>query len=444
MKALRTISLLLILIGAPIGHAMQILNLSEGGAHPLSFSSNVGTVFISDTQIADYQVVDANHVVIFGKRSGASALIVYDENGETLLSRHLEVNKSLVSIQQQIQLRYPDANVTVFNLGEQTVLSGKVATEKDKDEIHQLVGELLAKSPAETKFEWQPDGSQGSSNSNSYPLPFLTKRSYPGLVNQIEVAMTRQVNVKLTIAEVSHSFMESFGIQLGSDGNPGVFIDQLTSFSASDIVSIITAIGDDTVGQILAEPNLSVISNETASFLVGGELPIVTIVDGGTNVEYKEFGVKLDVSAKVMRDDKIMLALMPEVSALDTQYSNELYSLPALKTRRARTTIELADGQSFMLAGLINSEDKELLRRIPFIGDIPVLGALFRHTLTERSKTELVIVATVNLIQPVAATQVQLPYIQRSSTLHRFFGVKAKQRPQPWVEAILSDGGFKL
>lgn len=136
---------------------------------------------------------------------------------------------------------------------------------------------------------------------------------------------------------------------------------------------------------------------------------------------------------------------MPEVSSLDTQYANSTYNLPALKTRRARTTVELGDGQSFVLGGLLNKEEAESLRKIPFIGDVPVLGALFRHTETTRNKTELVIIATVNLVQPIEPSSIQLPTMQRSSTLERFFALP-KERPaieQQLSQQILATGGFK-
>ena len=226
---------------------------------------------------------------------------------------------------------------------------------------------------------------------------------------------------------------------------PGVFVQPLTSFSSSDIMSVITAIGNDSVGQILAEPNLSVISGESASFLVGGELPVVTTVNNSTNVVYKEFGVRLELMAKVKKDDKITLSLVPEVSSLDTQYENDSYNLPALKTRRARTTVELGDGQSFVLGGLLNSEDKESLQKVPFIGDIPILGALFRNSVTQRNKTELIIVATVNLVQPIHPSQIQLPMMKKTTTLSRFFALEDSYitASDKWAKELLATGGFK-
>ncbi|MCG3725519.1 general secretion pathway protein GspD [Vibrio cincinnatiensis] len=420
-------------------YAQRMLNLAEGDAQTLRVEGEIQSVFISDPNVADYQVIDRRTVVVFGKQVGNANLIVFGENSQTLASRRLVVNKSMVHISQQIQMKYPYAEVTVYNLGEQVVLSGTVATEKERDEINLLVGELLGKNSLDTDVEWKL-------GENTYRMEFMQRRRFEGVVNNIEVASTKQVNVKLSIAEVSQSFMEKFGIQLGSSGqNSGIFVNPLRQFSSSDILTLISAIGDDTVGQVLAEPNLSVISGETASFLVGGELPVVTIVDGGTNVLYKEFGVRLEMMAKVLRDDKIRLSLMPEVSSLDTQYSNDTYNLPALKTRRARTTVELGDGQSFVLGGLLNKEESELLRKIPFIGDIPILGALFRHTETSRNRTELVIIATVNLVQPIQPSSIQLPSMQRTSTLERFFALDPEESrvEQQLSQQILATGGFK-
>lgn len=437
---LKWISITFLIVSASAS-AAKIVNLAEGDAQTIRVSSDIGSVFISNPEIADYQVIDKNKVVFFGKSIGNASLFIFDEEGGTLVNRKLVVNKSLVHIQQQIQLRYPDVDVSIYNLGEQAVLSGMVSSDQEKEDIYRLAGELLGKEAEVSIVEWDL-------GDNDYEMDFMRRYRYPGVLNNIEVNATKQVNVKLSIAEVSHTFMENFGIQLGSQGQTaGVFVDYLTNFSADDIISVITAIGDDNVGQILAEPNLSVISGETASFLAGGELPVITVVDGTTDVEYKEYGIRLELMAKVLRDDKIKLSLMPEVSALDeTYYKNDDFDIPALRTRRARTTVELGDGQSFVLGGLLNTEDTESLRKIPYIGDIPVLGALFRHTETSRTRTELIIVATVNLIQPIHPSQVQLPTMEKSSNLKRFFaidGERTSKAEDKWAEQVLAAGGFK-
>ncbi|BDU39723.1 type II and III secretion system protein family protein [Vibrio nigripulchritudo] len=431
--------ILLVLFASFPSQAARIWNLAEGEARSLSTETEISSVFISNPKVADYQVIDKHKVVVFGKSLGSSSLLVFDEAGKTIASRNLVVNKSLVHIQQQVQLKYPHAEVTIYNLGEQVVLSGVVATEQEKDEINILVGELMGKKSQDYQIEWDL-------GENKYEMEFMKRRHFEGIVNHIEVASTKQVNVKLSIAEVSHSFLEKFGVEYGSAGQTaGTFVDLVTNFSAQDIVSVISASGDDTVGQILAEPNLSVISGESASFLVGGELPMVIYRDDITEIRFKEFGIRLELMAKVLRDEKIKLSLMPEVSSLDTQFANEKYNLPALKTRRARTTVELGDGQSFVLGGLLSTEDVESLRKVPYIGDIPILGSLFRKSDTKRNKTELIIVATVNLVKPIHPSQVQLPTMKKSSTLSRFFALDSKYQKasEKWANEILATGGFK-
>ncbi|RTZ15593.1 general secretion pathway protein GspD [Vibrio aquaticus] len=415
--------------------------LSEGEMKVISVSEDIESVFVSNPTIADYQVIDKRKVALFAKVMGNTGFAVFGSNGKTLVQHQVNVNFSLAELEQKVALLHPKAEVKLTHIADNVVLTGTVPNEQIKDNINQMVGELLERERTEFAIEWDLDDTD-------YEMEFMKRLHYKGVVNNIQVVTQKQVNVKLSIAEVSHSFLEEFGVQYGSEGaGAGVFVDKLTSFSASDIVSVITAIGSDTVGQILAQPNLSVMSGETASFLVGGELPVVTVVDGTTNVDYKEFGIRLDLMAKVLDDDNIKLSLIPEVSSLDTQYSNESYDLPALKTRRARTTVQLADGKSFVLGGLLSTEDKESISQIPFIGEIPILGALFRSTGTERTQTELIIVATVNLVQPVEPQLIQLPTMQKTTSLERFLNIEPARDVTPgdkWAREIYSVGGFKL
>ncbi len=441
MKTITRFSIYCLMLVSTALQAQGITTLSAGGARTLSFKAEVDSVFVSNQKVADYQVIDAHKVVLLGKSEGEASFIVFDRDGSELINQTLIVSKSYHNIEQQIQVQYPYSDVQVNGIGSNVVLSGSTPSDNERENIYTLVGELLGKSPRNHDFEMP----ELDSSTGDLQVDFMSRPTYQGVVNNIEVTATKQVNVKLTIAEVSHSFIQDFGIKMGSGGDVGIFVDQLTSFSADDIVSVISAVGSDKVGQVLAEPNLSVISGEQASFLVGGEMPVVTVVDGASDVDYKEFGVRLDLMAKVLRDDKIKLALSPEVSSLDNTYTSEVFDLPAFKTRRAQTTVELGDGQSFVLGGLLNSEERESLTRIPFIGDIPVLGALFRHTGTERNKTELIIVATVNLVKPVKANQIQLPTMEKTSTLRRFFALDGSynKAQDQWAGEVLNAGGFR-
>nr|WP_236803843.1 pilus assembly protein N-terminal domain-containing protein [Aliivibrio fischeri] len=241
--------------------------MSKGDSQVILANKEVGSVFVSDPKIADYQVIEKKKVVVYGKSIGQSSVMVFDRDGHTLANKKIIVNKSLDSIKQYITVKYPDVDVNVFNIGDRVVLSGTVSTEQEKDEINNIVGQLLDKDDETFTFEQDMED-------QDYEMQFMERTDYKGIVNNIEVATTKQVNVKISIAEVSQSFLQEIGVRYGTDPNvSGVFVQPLTHFSSSDIMSVITAIGSDTVGQILAEPNLSVVSGESASFLVGGELP---------------------------------------------------------------------------------------------------------------------------------------------------------------------------
>ncbi|MCB5362007.1 general secretion pathway protein GspD [Vibrio lentus] len=417
--------------------ASGFISMAEGDARSFTISQEIGSVFVSNPSVANYQVIDKHKVVIFSKEAGKSSLMVFDQTGKTILSRRIQVNKSADTIQRYIRAHYPDAQVEAFYIGSQVVLSGMVSSEQVKDEIYVIVGEMLDKDADRQSFEME-------SQEQSYEIKFMERKEYNGVVNNIEVVTTKQVNVKVSIAEVSQSALEQIGVSYFTGGqSPNVFVNPINGFSADDILTMISAINNDNVGRVLAEPNLSVVSGESASFLVGGELPIVTTIDGGSNVTYKEFGVRLELMAKVKRDNKIILSLIPEVSSLDTQYKDNTYDLPALKTRRARTTVELGDGQSFVLGGLLSTEDKESLSKIPLIGDIPIIGTFFRNAETRRNKTELIIVATVNLVQPVHPSTISLPTIKRTSTLKRLFSWQEENSQSSATESLLDKGGFK-
>ncbi|QUM81968.1 pilus assembly protein N-terminal domain-containing protein [Moritella sp. 5] len=411
-------------------YAAKWIYLDNGDAHTVTTQSEIGTLFISDPNVADYQVIDKHKVIIYAKQRSQTHLIIFDEDGETIANYKVVVERNLASVRNQIRHLFPTQEVTLTNVGNRVLVRGVVSSQGVLDKLLNIISKSINGN----------DGENMSVNDTNQNI-------YPGLVNELELAITKQVNVKLSIAEVSHSFLEDIGIEYGSILNgTGQFMKNLTSGASSDLLSWISATGNDSLGQILAEPNLSVISGESAEFLVGGELPMMYTVDGSTNISYKEYGIKLTVSAKVLQDSKIRLSLAPEVSNLDTQYADSTYNLPALKTRRASTTVELGDGQSFLLGGLLSSEDKEVLKKVPLIAEIPLLGALFRKTETKRNKTELIIIATVNLVKPISADQIQLPSMQRTTTLRRFFAVEQafSAKSVKWTATLLSDGGFKL
>jgi pilus assembly protein CpaC len=266
------------------------------------------------------------------------------------------------------------------------------------------------------------------------------------VVSRIRTATPLQVNLKVRIAEVNRSALKEFGINLLGAGAGGFSISQgegiflPTAGSTSDeeddndagriIRGVLgttlglrkNVLGLDLIGRLnlaetdglvntLAEPNLTALSGETASFLAGGEFPVpIPQSQGAVTIEYKQYGVGLAFTPVVLADGRISMRVRPEVSELSNQGSIKLgdFSIPALTTRRAETTVELGSGQSFMIAGLIRNSQTNDINKAPFLGDLPILGALFRSTSYRRQETELVIIVTPYLVKP-SSRQLALP-----------------------------------
>jgi len=434
----KSAALLYLILCLP-SYASQLMSLDQGAAKTINLKRQVATVFVANQEIADYKIIDENKVVVYGVGQGSTSVIVYDRGGNEIYNAELVVNQSLRLLKQTIIARFPDESVVVSNVGDQVVLDGIVSSEEVKQKVYRLVGEMLNKERRRKVYELRDaDGEEFDE------LDYTARFTYDQVINNLKVLTTEQINVKLTVAEVSSSFLTELGVTYSDSGEPGKFVNKLLDFTAQDIVSVISASGDDKIGQVLAEPNLSVISGEQASFLAGGEIPIAVRDEDGITISYKEYGVKLAMVAKVTDTENIRLTLMPEVSSIDesNKTSTGLISVPTLRTRRAQTTVHLKDGQSFVLAGLLTSEEREALTKIPFLGDIPILGALFSHTTTNRSKTELIIVATVNLVDPVDSEEVKLPSFRRTSELERLLRIDLSSLNEPELEGTIEQGGF--
>ncbi|MDO6542896.1 pilus assembly protein N-terminal domain-containing protein [Photobacterium sanguinicancri] len=426
----------------PNGYSSEVFSLDKGSAKTIRVKRNIKTVFISNPKIADYKVIDENKVVIYGVDVGDASVIVYDRSGNELYNAELIVNKSLRLLKQTIVARYPDEEISIMNIGEQVVLDGLVSSDEIKNSIYDAVGTMLKKERITSVIKIH-DKNEGDVNG----LEYSAKNTYVGIINNLKVLSTNQINVKLTVAEVSSSFLTKLGVKYSdafSTDTAGTIVQSVLDFTAKDIVAIISAKGDDKIGQVLAEPNLSVISGENASFLVGGEIPLAVRDRDGIKIIYKEYGVKLSMVAKVTDSDNIRLTLMPEVSSLDESFTqnNAFASLPSLKTRRAQTTVQLQDGQSFVLAGLLTTEEMESLSRVPVLGDIPLLGALFSHTESNKVKTELIIVATVNLVTPVKSEKIKLPSYRSTNDLKRLFRINFTSEDSKELESTIESGGF--
>jgi pilus assembly protein CpaC len=463
-STMETIKLLVCLLSIGFSSSVfaSIHNLQIGQSKTIVLPENVGTVFISQDSVANYEVVDGKSLIIYGKSNGRASLLVYDDANNLIINDTINVDPLLSQITHRLAQNFPNSSVTIdrYDNGDPNgkfvyVLNGTTPDTTTKGKIIAVVGSLVGQNSERIRTDVtgevtvKPD------------LSFQDHYVYSNIIDNIRVIEEFQVNVKLTFVEVSKEFTDSLGIEWQSltlksmmDGKSfdmntiGEFtlLGLKKGFDIHNITTMIRAIKNDRLAKILAQPNLSVLSGESASFLVGGEIPIVTKdKDGGSNVTYKDYGIKLNISTKVNNDKRIRLFIDNEVSSVSGSYAFSDYNIPTLSTRKTSSTIDLSDGDSFVIAGLINEQDEEVLSRIPFISDIPILGALARSATTSRGKTEMVVFATVKLVTSNSSfDSVELPILERTDMINSFFNIKNNVDKQRRKTVPISNEGEKF
>jgi pilus assembly protein CpaC len=368
------------------------IELNEGQL--LRLDRGMASVFIANPEIADVTAKSDRLLYLFGRKVGTTTLFALDSNDNVIANVTVTVNHSLGRLQGALNDLLPDGTITASSVDGAIVLSGSVATATEAENARRLA----------TRFM----GEGGE------------------VINRLAVTAPNQVNLRVRFAEVSREITNQFGINWSAATEGGIEfgltsllptagINQLTAggaFGDGSFDALIDALAEDDLITILAEPNLTALSGETASFLAGGEFPIPVSQDDSTvTVEFKQFGVSLAFTPVVTGRNRISMRVRPEVSQLSTavQILAGGLSVPSLTTRRAETTVELASGQSFAIAGLIQDNTRQEHHKIPGLGDLPILGALFQSDRFERSETELVIIVTPYVVRPVNADQLRTP-----------------------------------
>jgi len=435
-------------LGAPImapAHAQTVarpqptdnLTLSVGRGQLVNLPRSMTDLFVANDAIADVQVRSSRALYVFGKAAGQTTVYATDSAGNVVYSATVRVGTNLSSVSSMLDLAMPEAHISVTPMNGLVLLTGTVASPSDVQEAQSLVQAFVGE---ETQ-----------------------------VVSRLRTATPLQVNLQVRIAEVSRSVVRDiganllandttdgfqFGISRGRDGaidaNTGVFspLAGATGIAAAgnllglDITGALDLAETEGLVTTLAQPNLTALSGETASFLAGGEFPIPLSQGlGSVSIEYKQFGVSLAFTPVVLANGRISMRVRPEVSELSDNGAITLngFTVPALTVRRAETTVELGSGQSFMIAGLMQNGHNSTIDRTPGLGEVPILGALFRSNSWRRAETELVIVVTPYLVQPVSANQIVLPTdgYQSPSTAERLLlgrttdGVSGATRPGP-------------
>ncbi len=369
-------------------------------------------VFIANPEIADVQVKSARVVYIFGKAQGETTFYALDEQDNTIFSSGIAVTRNLSALNKAFERMMPGSPISATTLGELIVLQGNVGAPDQA-----ALAEQLAKSVLGTDQ----------------------------VMNNINVLQPTQVNLRVRIAEVSRTVLKQLGVSWegflsGSGAGIGIATgrnvfdlvpDPVTGIPSKvfipgadtgsllgtitpgnlDLNYAIDALDREGFLTVLAEPNLTALTGQAANFLAGGEFPIPIPSRDGIGIEYREFGVKLDFTPTVLNSGRISMQVRPEVSDLSDAGAIRIngISVPSISTRRAETTIELGSGQSFAIAGLIENSVSQDKDKYPGLGDIPIIGALFRSDRFRREETELLIVVTPYLVKPVSNRHINLP-----------------------------------
>jgi pilus assembly protein CpaC len=420
------------------------VTLSAGTGRMVRLNSPISDIFVANDGVADVQVRSANQIYIFAKTAGETTVFATDRAGRTVYSANVRVGTNIGSVGELLRSAMPEAQIEARPINGAVLLTGTVAAPDDVAEATRIVQAYVGESTQ--------------------------------VISRLKTATPLQVMLQVKIAEVSRSLARDIGMNLTSRDTTGGFLFGIArgrnvgtitgtppnaSFNAVnpagatttlnaaghllglDILSALDLAENDGRVRTLAEPNLTSLSGETASFLAGGEFPIVTSSLSGTSVEYKQYGVSLAFTPTVLEGGRISIRVRPEVSQLSTQGAVTLngFTVPALTTRRAETSVELGSGQSFMIGGLMSNSSSNSIDKAPFLGSLPIIGALFKSTSFRRNETELMIIVTPYLVRPVNASQIAMPtdgYHDNGTAEKVFLGTQdrghdGERRPGPTV-----------
>jgi pilus assembly protein CpaC len=383
------------------------VNVLVGQSRVINFDRPVGRFSVSNPEIAEAVLVTPNQVLVNGKAFGQVNFIAWEQSGGEYLVFDVYVRTNLSLIDSQIRALFPKDDIRLSQANGSVVISGSVSdtgTAAQVDSVVQAAG-------------------------------FKTVNMLASPVKNVA-----QVQLQVRVAEVNRNKLRDYGTSfstipqggtagyINSGGGPSA-LSQATTSPASTILdsvlspalnlfifnrqintsAMLRVLRTQGAFRELAEPNLIAMDGQQASFLAGGEFPVPVVQSGGSSnglamsVEFKEYGVRLNFKPTILDEDHIRLELEPEVSTVD--FANGVkfngFVIPGLRTRRAKTGVELRDGQSFALAGLLDNSETKSFSRIPIVSDIPVIGSLFKSKSFQKNETELMFIVTAQLVKPV-------------------------------------------
>lgn len=401
------------------------LILSVGESRAINLSTKISDVVVANPNVVDVHVRSQNQIFIMAKNSGESSVFVTASNGKVIYSSTVRVGNNLTSVDQMLKLAMPEADIMVSNMNGMTLLTGTIKAPEDAAEAERLVQAFVGKevtvvsrlrTATPLQVNLQVRISEVSRNllhkiGTNFATADLTSGFKFGIGNGRNVINDKwTIGGPLGVGNGIKPIADSAGAIIGSGvqslANGATFAADTKLFGLNLLTALDLA---ETAGlaTTLAQPNLTSLSGETASFLAGGEYPYA-VSNGlqGNSIEFKQYGVQLAFTPTVLADGRVSLRVRPSVTSLDFSINS---NVPALKSRTAETTVELGSGQAFMIAGLLSNDTANNVDKVPGIGNIPILGSLFKSRQFQRNETELVIVVTPYLVKPVNAADIHLP-----------------------------------
>ena len=408
-RALAGLALLLGCVSTAVsGQNVQELRLTVGKSIVIDYPADIGRISTSNPEVADYVAVTTREILVHAKSHGTATLVVWARSGQREFYS-ITVEHNLDPIRKVLKATFPNEDIQVQAARDTVALTGVVSTQTVADRAVALTTPLVKT-----------------------------------VVNNLRLAPAKaekQVVLRVRFAELNRQISRSFGVNLLSTGagnmigritaggtpapTPttvagGAAAQQASTFNISDALNVfafrpdlnlaafVKALQSEGLLQILAEPNLVTSNGKEASFLVGGEFP-VPILQGGSNagavtVQFREFGIRLTFNPTVTESGTVKLYVKPEVNTLDVANSVSIagFNIPALATRKIETNIELGEGQSFVIGGLLDDRVTDSMSKIPGLSNIPLLGALFKSRTENKSKSELIVMVTPEITLPLS------------------------------------------
>lgn len=416
-----------------IGPAMQLV---VGKSTLLRLPAPIERISVGNPAVADVTLISARELYMLGKTFGSTNVIMWRRNAPTTII-DVSVSADASALEQRIQMLLPGEKIKVNAATDSLVLTGEVSSALKAAQAVEIAESFIRTYSRGLQLQvLAGDQTAQQGQAISVGQQAVTggagggARLQPKVVNMLRVAQPQQVMLEVKVAEVSKNLLDKLGVGINATRTSGSWRYSILSNLLTDSSTVLGATRNNTAFQldaerrdglikVLAEPNIVAISGQEASFLAGGKIFIPVARDSGLGtatitLEEKEFGVGLKFTPVVLDGGRIHLKVAPEVSELSqtgspfTTINGATAVLPSFTTRRAQTSVQLMDGQSLAIAGLIKNNVTETVSKLPVLGELPVLGALFRSSEFQTDRTELMFLITPRLIKPLAG-DVALP-----------------------------------